>query len=96
MKREAVQEERQRGSKIANQKNEDTNPTSTARDFTIDRIYEAEQKSESRCGDNAIPYLKVGQNSVVQGDYKVGCLYFVILYLTFWILKFSGSRFTFV
>ncbi|KAL5288645.1 RXRA family protein [Megaselia abdita] len=70
MKREAVQEERQRGSKIANQKNEDTNPTSSARDFTIDRIYEAEQKSESRCGDNAIPYLKVGQNSIVQVDYK--------------------------
>lgn len=79
MKREAVQEERQRGSKIANQKNEDTNPTSSARDFTIDRIYEAEQKSESRCGDNAIPYLKVGQNSIVQGDYKVSLKFIYII-----------------
>lgn len=73
MKREAVQEERQRGSKISNPKNEDTNPTSSARDFTLDRIYEAEKRSEDSL-DNEIPYLKVGQDSNVHLAYQV-CTY---------------------
>uniref|UniRef100_A0A0K8TPF2 Nuclear receptor subfamily 2 group B member 4 n=1 Tax=Tabanus bromius TaxID=304241 RepID=A0A0K8TPF2_TABBR len=69
MKREAVQEERQRGAKLPT-KNEDLNPTSSMRDLTIERIIEAEQKSELRSGDNAIPYLRVGPTSMVPSDYK--------------------------
>lgn len=41
------------------------------RDLTIDRILEAEQKSEMKSGDNAIPYLKVGPSSVVPQEYRV-------------------------
>lgn len=69
MKREAVQEERQRGAKLPS-KNEDQNPTSSMRDLTIERIIDAEQKSEAKSGDNAIPYLRVGQNSMVPPNYK--------------------------
>ncbi|XP_055706545.1 protein ultraspiracle isoform X2 [Phlebotomus papatasi] len=68
MKREAVQEERQRGAKLPT-KQDDLNPTSSVRDLTIERILEAEQKSEA-CGDNAIPYLRVGPNSMVPPEYK--------------------------
>lgn len=72
MKREAVQEERQRGAKLQpKQQNDDLNPTSSVRDLTVDRIMEAEQISESRTGDNAIPYLRVGSNSMVPQEYKV-------------------------
>lgn len=71
MKREAVQEERQRGAKMLPKQTDDLNPTSTVRDLTIERVMEAEQKSETRSGDNAIPYLRVGANSVVQPEYKV-------------------------
>ena len=76
MKREAVQEERQRGAKNCPKQSgcDDLNPTSSMRDLTIERIMEAEQKSESRSGDNAIPYLRVGPNSVVQPEYKVSFL----------------------
>jgi len=70
MKREAVQEERQRGAKTPS-KTDDLNPTSSVRDLTIERIMEAEQKSETRSGDNAIPYLRVGPNSMVPQEYKV-------------------------
>lgn len=71
MKREAVQEERQRGAKLQpKQQNDDLNPTSSVRDLTVDRIMEAEQISESRTGDNAIPYLRVGSNSMVPQEYK--------------------------
>lgn len=69
MKREAVQEERQRGAKLPT-KNDDLNPTSSVRDLTIERIREAEQLSETRCGDSAIPYLKVGPNSMVPNEFK--------------------------
>uniref|UniRef100_A0A1L8DHL9 Nuclear receptor subfamily 2 group B member 4 n=1 Tax=Nyssomyia neivai TaxID=330878 RepID=A0A1L8DHL9_9DIPT len=68
MKREAVQEERQRGAKLPT-KQDDLNPTSSVRDLTIERILEAEQKSET-CGDNAIPYLRVGPSSMVPPEYK--------------------------
>lgn len=71
MKREAVQEERQRGAKLLPKQTDDLNPTSSVRDLTIERVMEAEQKSETRSGDNAIPYLRVGANSVVQPEYKV-------------------------
>lgn len=72
MKREAVQEERQRGSKLhPKQPVEDLNPTSSVRDLTVDRIMEAERVSEERAGDNAIPYLRVGSNSMVPPEYKV-------------------------
>lgn len=50
---------------------ESMNPTSSVRDLTIDRIMEAEEISESRTGDNAIPYLRVGPNSMVPPEYKV-------------------------
>lgn len=96
MKREAVQEERQRGAKlqpkqqqqqqqqqsndvsgvnvvggIGNVTGEDANPTSSVCDLSIDRIKDAEELSESRAGDNAIPYLRVGPNSMVPQEYKV-------------------------
>lgn len=70
MKREAVQEERQRGAKAPTNRNDDFNPTSSLRDLNIERIVEAEQKSEQICGDNSIMFLRVGQNSMVQPDYK--------------------------
>lgn len=70
MKREAVQEERQRGAKMANTRNEEINPTSSVRDLTIERIIECEQKAESRCGDNVVPFLRVAPNSMVQTEYK--------------------------
>lgn len=69
MKREAVQEERQRGSK-QNAKVEELFPTSTVKDLTVERILDAEQKSESQNGDNAIPYLRVGSSSMVPPEYK--------------------------
>ena len=83
MKREAVQEERQRGGKSQSSssatggpatpivKTEDSNPTSSVWDLTIEKVLEAEQKSETRSGDNAIPYLRVGPNSLVPPEYKV-------------------------
>lgn len=73
MKREAVQEERQRGGKLQPklEPNDEMNPTSSVRDLTIDRIMEAEEASESRTGDNDIPYLRVGPNSMVPIEYKV-------------------------
>ncbi|XP_019845796.2 protein ultraspiracle [Bactrocera dorsalis] len=71
MKREAVQEERQRGTRSQNvRSSDDFNPSSSVRDLTIERIIEAEQKSEQLSGDNAIPFLRVGPNSMVQPDYK--------------------------
>lgn len=69
MKREAVQEERQRSSKFSI-KSEEINSTSSVRDVTIERIHEAEQLSEQRSGDNAIPYLRVGSNSMIPPEYK--------------------------
>lgn len=53
------------------QQQEETNPTSSVWDLTIDKVLEAEQKSELRSGDNAIPYLRVGPNSMVPPEYKV-------------------------
>jgi hypothetical protein len=70
MKREAVQEERQRSTKFPI-KSEEINSTSSMRDVTVERILEAEQTSESKAGDNAIPYLRVGPNSMVPPEYKV-------------------------
>lgn len=90
MKREAVQEERQRGTRAANARagagnggasgvgvttlsgsgGEDFKPSSSLRDLTIERIIEAEQKAESLSGDNVLPFLRVGPNSMVQHDYK--------------------------
>lgn len=71
MKREAVQEERQRGAKILPKQNDDMAQANSVRDLTIERLMEAEQKSETRNGDNSIPYLRVGPNSLVQAEYKV-------------------------
>ena len=69
MKREAVQEERQRGSK-QNAKADELFPTSTVKDLTIERILDSDQKSETQNGDNAIPYLRVGSSSMVPSEYK--------------------------
>lgn len=73
MKREAVQEERQRGAKMLPKQTDDINQTNPVRDLTIERLLEAEQKTESGSGsgDNVVAYLRVGANSVVQNDYKV-------------------------
>lgn len=88
MKREAVQEERQRGARASNARGngaaaaalsgslgagsvgEDFHPSSSVRDLTIERIIEAEEKAEQLSGDNAIAFLRVGSNSMVQPDYK--------------------------
>ncbi|XP_053696911.1 protein ultraspiracle isoform X2 [Sabethes cyaneus] len=70
MKREAVQEERQRSSKFSI-KNEEINSTSSVRDVTIERIHEAELLSEQKSGDNAIPYLRVGSNSMIPPEFKI-------------------------
>ncbi|XP_037943772.1 protein ultraspiracle [Teleopsis dalmanni] len=71
MKREAVQEERQRGARAPNTRvvGEDFN-TSSVRDLTIERIIEVEKKSEEMSGDNTIAFLRVGTNSMVQSAYK--------------------------
>lgn len=71
MKREAVQEERQRGAKMLPKQTEDLNQANPVRDLTIERLMEAEQKSEARVGDSAIPYLRVGTSSLVPTEYKV-------------------------
>lgn len=76
MKREAVQEERQRGGKNQSMtgtpiKQEEVNPTSSVWDLTMDKVLEAETKSELRSGDSAIPYLRVGSTSMVPPEYKV-------------------------
>lgn len=73
MKREAVQEERQRGGKLQPklEMNDEMNPTSSVRELTIDRIMDAEEVSESRTTDNEIPYLRVGTDSMVPPEYKV-------------------------
>lgn len=88
MKREAVQEERQRGAKMLPKQTDDVSQANPVRDLTIERLMEAEQKSENRSGDNAIPYLRVGPNSVVQAEYKVNCC-------VIWIVaKLNPSRTT--
>uniref|UniRef100_A0A2M4AJT5 Nuclear receptor subfamily 2 group B member 4 n=1 Tax=Anopheles triannulatus TaxID=58253 RepID=A0A2M4AJT5_9DIPT len=69
MKREAVQEERQRSSKFSI-KSEEINSTSQVREVVVDRFLEAEQLGEQKSGDNAIPYLRVGQNSMIPPEYK--------------------------
>lgn len=97
MKREAVQEERQRGAKLQ-PKIEDINPTNSVRDLTVERIIEAERISEERSGDNAIPYLRVGPNSMVPPEYKV-CARKIIengTLVTFFFIIISGCCFTFM
>lgn len=68
MKREAVQEERQKGSKMMKQEEEFC--TSTVKDLTIERILEAEIKSEDNKGEGTIPYIRVGTNSLIPPEYK--------------------------
>ncbi|XP_034490793.1 protein ultraspiracle [Drosophila innubila] len=100
MKREAVQEERQRGARTstgrlnaaggaatgggvsgagggggsgnigANSASDDFMPNSVSRDFTIERLLDAEQRAEAHSGDRALSFLRVGPNSTVQPDYK--------------------------
>lgn len=62
------------------QQNDDLNNSSSspyigngpARDLTLERIVEAEQISELKSGDNAIPYLRVvGSNTMVPPEFKV-------------------------
>jgi len=67
MKREAVQEERQKG--IKGYRAEEICPTSSVKDLTLDRVLEAEVNSENK-GDAAIPYIRVGQNSLIPAEYK--------------------------
>lgn len=52
---------------------DDLNPTSSVRDLNLERILDAEYKSE-QSGDNEIPYLRVGPNALVPNEYKVCCL----------------------
>uniref|UniRef100_A0A182K6T4 NR LBD domain-containing protein n=1 Tax=Anopheles christyi TaxID=43041 RepID=A0A182K6T4_9DIPT len=49
---------------------EEINSTSSVRDVVVDRFLEAEQLGEQKSGDNAIPYLRVGQNSMIPSEYK--------------------------
>lgn len=73
MKREAVQEERQRGARMQARQNEEATIENNVRDLTIERIVEAEQKS-TKPGDHAIPYLRVSDTSLVPSEYKVNVL----------------------
>ncbi|KAH8294434.1 hypothetical protein KR018_000195 [Drosophila ironensis] len=41
-----------------------------SRDFTIERLMDAEQRAEAHSGDRALSFLRVGPNSTVQPDYK--------------------------
>ncbi|XP_034119523.1 protein ultraspiracle [Drosophila albomicans] len=41
-----------------------------SRDFTIERLLDAEQRAETHSGDQALAFLRVGPNSTVQPDYK--------------------------
>lgn len=95
MKREAVQEERQRGGKshkvrpiddprleltdICSQ-GDDMSISSTqslvnngpGRDITVERLMEADQMSEARCGDKSIQYLRVAAtNTMIPPEYRV-------------------------
>ncbi|XP_017096167.2 protein ultraspiracle [Drosophila bipectinata] len=98
MKREAVQEERQRGARNSTGRlsvgggggtpssvggassvggglgsgngSEDFMANNVSRDFTIERLMDAEQRAEAHCGDRALSFLRVGPNSTVQPDYK--------------------------
>ncbi|XP_030564804.1 protein ultraspiracle [Drosophila novamexicana] len=108
MKREAVQEERQRGARTStgrlgaaggggggnaaggglaaggggigigssggvggtNSASDDFMTNSVSRDFTIERLLDAEQRAEAHSGDRALTFLRVGPNSTVQPDYK--------------------------
>lgn len=78
MKREAVQEERHRGSKMPQKQADEINQTNPVHELTIERLLEAEQKTETGGGtpDHVIPYLRVGPNSVVQSEYKVNCFFY--------------------
>ncbi|KAG5681714.1 hypothetical protein PVAND_011124 [Polypedilum vanderplanki] len=78
MKREAVQEERQRGGK-SQKSGDDMNISSTppfvnngpAREFTLERLMEAEQMSESKCGDKSIQYLRIASsNAMIPNEYR--------------------------
>lgn len=62
------QEERQRGNR--QQKSDELFPTSTVKDLTVERILDADIKSETQNGDNAIPYLRVGSSSMIPSEYK--------------------------
>ncbi|XP_070496291.1 protein ultraspiracle [Chironomus tepperi] len=77
MKREAVQEERQRGGK--SHKGDDMSISSTqslvnngpGRDITVERLMEADQMSETRCGDKSIQYLRVSAtNTMIPPEYR--------------------------
>lgn len=98
MKREAVQEERQRGSKNSKvselkwgfrcsswtqtyftQQNEDASSsqsvyvgTGPARDLTVERLVEADQISQLRCGDNSLQFIRVeNSNTNVPETFRV-------------------------
>lgn len=43
---------------------------SVSRDFSIERLLDAEQRAEAMSGDRALSFLRVGPNSTVQPDYK--------------------------
>lgn len=45
--------------------------------MTIERILEAEMKSEQKTGDSSFQYLRVGPTSMVPPDYAVSVFYFV-------------------
>ncbi|XP_026848415.1 protein ultraspiracle [Drosophila persimilis] len=101
MKREAVQEERQRGARsaagrlsagggsvgggsvgsgsgggggsggsVGGNGADEFMANNVSRDFTIERLLDAEQRAEAQSGDRALAFLRVGPNSTVQPDYK--------------------------
>lgn len=69
MKREAVQEERHKGNKMCRPESE-VWPSSSVKDLTLERIMEAELKSDETKGESAIPYIRVGPNSLIPPEYK--------------------------
>lgn len=43
-----------------------------AREFTLERLMEAEQMSESKCGDKSIQYLRIASsNAMIPNEYRV-------------------------
>ena len=43
-----------------------------ARDFTLERLMEADQMSDSKCGDNSLQFLRIsGENAMVPQEYRV-------------------------
>ncbi len=72
-------------------KNDDLNNSSTnsvfvnngpARDVTLERLLEADQMSDSKCGDKSIQFLRISSNNtMVPSEYRVGLKFYDLFIL---------------